>query len=105
MINYFQWKHFIDNHALLSDDSKVFATTFPTQYPDLQICKFTSEPTFSHQGTAYCVVTQHFDSIELLIDELRKFKCNVCLLLLWTMFDSMTMRDKFGVRYVVIKST
>jgi hypothetical protein len=105
MINYQQWKQFIDDHALLSPDSKVFATTFPTQYSDIQICKFTSEPVFSYQGTAYCVSTQHFDSIELLIDELTKFKGNICLLLLWTTFDRMTMRDKFGIRYAVVKST
>jgi len=50
-------------------------------------------------------VSQHFDSIELLIVELRKFKGNICLLLLWTMFDRMTMCDKFGVRYAVVKSS
>lgn len=105
MINYQQWKQFINSHEFLTTDSKIFATTFPMQYPELEISNFIDEPVFAYKGTAYCVKTQQFNTIEELIKELSPFKGNICLFLLWKMFDSNIIQSKFGVRYAVVKSS
>lgn len=105
MINYQQWKHFVNNHEFLTPDIKIFATTFPMQYPELEISNFIDEPVFAHRGTAYSVKTQQFDTIEELIKELSLFKGNICLFLLWKMFGPNIIQTTVCVRYAVVKSS